>query len=93
MAALERAQAVADLAAQAGLQFDRQGQVVEAQAVGDVIEQLNGQGVGKVMLDLQSHIAPTAQRQAAGHLSLQAGRGQAFEANGVDYRQDRQCQE
>ena len=58
-----------------------------------MIEELNVQGLGKVMLDLQSHFAPTTERQAAGHLSLQAGRGQAFEANGVEYRQDQQCQQ
>lgn len=58
-----------------------------------MIEELDVQWLDKIMLDLESHIAPPTERQAAGHLSLQAGRGQPFEANGVEYRQDQQCEE
>jgi hypothetical protein len=41
VAALERAQSIADLALLAGLQFDRQGQVFEAQAFRYVVEDLD----------------------------------------------------
>ena len=91
--ALEGAQAIADLAVLTGLQFDRQGQVFEAQAVRHVVENLYVQWLSEVMLDLQSHFTPSTECQAAGHLSLEAGRGQAFEADGVEYCQGQQCQQ
>ncbi|MNC83619.1 hypothetical protein D3C75_1376740 [compost metagenome] len=48
---------------------------------------LDVQWQGKVVLDLQSYFAPAAEGQAAGHLSLYAGGGQALQADRVDYGQ------
>ncbi|MNY75350.1 hypothetical protein D3C86_2146060 [compost metagenome] len=75
----------------AGLQFDRQGKEFEVKAVRHMIVDVYVQRLSKIVLDLQSHFAPSTERQAAGHLPLHAGRGQAFEADGVDDRQCQQC--
>ncbi|MNI58179.1 hypothetical protein D3C73_1132780 [compost metagenome] len=87
VATLERAQAIADVAVLAGKQFDRQGQVLEAQTVGYVVMDPDVQWQGKVVLDFKSHFTPTAEGQATGHLSLYAGGGQAFETQGVEHSQ------
>ncbi|MNQ94020.1 hypothetical protein D3C85_1095140 [compost metagenome] len=77
----------------AGLQFDRQWQVFEAQAWWYVVEDLYVQWLGEVVFDCQLHLAPSTQRQAAGQLAFQPGRRQALEANGIEDGQNQQRQE
>ncbi|MCY1463802.1 hypothetical protein D9M71_817510 [compost metagenome] len=67
----------------AGLQLDRQGQVFEAQAWRYVVEDLYVQWLGKVVFEVQLHLAPSTQSQAAGQLEFQPGRRQAFHANSI----------
>ena len=58
-----------------------------------MIEKVDIEWLSKVMLDLQPHFAPAAERQAAGHLPLYTRRGQALEADGVENRQGQQRQQ
>lgn len=92
MAALEGTQAVADLAALAGLKVDRQGKVFEIQAVGYMIEDLDVQRLVSVVSDHQVNVAPATQCQAPGHLPLHVRRRQALEAHRVEDRQGQQGQ-
>ncbi|MNR40613.1 hypothetical protein D3C85_1589170 [compost metagenome] len=45
------------------------------------------------MLDGQLHIAPATQREAAGQLAFQSGRGQALQAHRVENGQGQQRQQ
>lgn len=93
MAALERPHPVTQRLRLAWFQEQRLRQVSEAQAIRHMIEQFQGQRLGKVVANLQAHFAPAAQGQAAGQLAPEQGRRQAPEPEGVQHGQQQQGQE
>ncbi|MNN16397.1 hypothetical protein D3C81_1295330 [compost metagenome] len=90
MTAFERAQTVAEQAALAGLQFNRQRQVFEAQAFWRMVEELNVHRLAEVVFDFQAHLTPTAECQAAGHLPSDARCWQTVQTQRIQRRQSQQ---
>lgn len=58
-----------------------------------MVEKLYVQRLSKRMFNVQSHFTPPAQCKTAGHVTVHARRGQAFEANGVEHSQRQQGQQ
>lgn len=92
MTSLHGAHAVAHLAGMLGLKADRLRQVFEYQALGRVIEQLNIERLLIVVADLQLHIAPASQGQAARQVPMHLWRTHAQSAQGIQQGQQQQRQ-
>ncbi len=93
MPTAQGAQAVAQFALFPGAQGDGLGQVLHAQTIRYVIKHLQDQRLWIVMFQGDPHLAPTPQRQAAGHLPAQAWRGAAFQPASIEQGQQEQRQE
>ncbi len=90
--AYQRLETVADARLLAGMQADALRQVLECHALGDVIEHLDLQRLGEVVMGGQLHLAPAAERQIAWQFALQPRRGALTQPEAVDDRDRRQRQ-